>query len=101
MKMLGSVGSFCGPVLIGALADANGGSFVPPMLVLSGLLLVGSIMHLLFREPGTIMQCLPQYNPISATSIEPLGRQSHLQCTSSSLPHNKSLEPCVSDSQVT
>lgn len=52
MKMMGSVGSFCGPFLIGALTDANGGSFVPAMLVLSGVLFLAAGMHLLIREPG-------------------------------------------------
>lgn len=52
MKMMGSVGSFCGPFLIGALADANEGSFVPAVLVLSALLFLASAMHLFFREPG-------------------------------------------------
>lgn len=52
MKMMGSVGSFCGPFLIGAMSDEYEGSFVPPVLLLSGLLLLASVLHLLFREPG-------------------------------------------------
>ena len=45
-------GSFCGPFLIGALSDANDGSFAPALLLLSGILLLASIMNLLFKEPG-------------------------------------------------
>ncbi len=52
MKMMGSVGSFCGPFLIGALSDEYEGSFVPPVLLLSGFLLLASVLHFLFREPG-------------------------------------------------
>ena len=52
MKMMGSLGSFCGPFLIGALSDEYEGSFVAPVLLLSGLLLLASVLHFLFREPG-------------------------------------------------
>lgn len=52
MKMLACVGSFSGPFLIGALSDANKGSFVPALLLLSGLVLLASIMNLFFKEPG-------------------------------------------------
>ncbi len=57
MKMLACVGSFCGPFLIGALSDANKGSFVPALLLLSGLLLLASIMNLFFKEPGERSLC--------------------------------------------
>ena len=61
MKMLACVGSFCGPFLIGALSDANDGSFAPALLLLSGILLLASIMHLLFKEPGE----RPHLHPLS------------------------------------
>ena len=53
MKMMGSVGSFVGPYLIGLTADASG-TFTPAMLLLAVCLLCASIMHLLFREPGKV-----------------------------------------------
>lgn len=52
MKMMGGVGGFTGPFLIGALSDASGGSYHAAVSVLAALLLVASVMHLLFREPG-------------------------------------------------
>ena len=58
MKMLGSVGSFCGPFLIGALTDKNEGSFVPALLVLSGLLFLSSVMYIFFRPPGELRSLL-------------------------------------------
>ena len=51
MKMMGSVGSFVGPYLIGLTSDASG-TFTPAMLLLAVCLLGASIMQLLFREPG-------------------------------------------------
>ncbi|CAL8464997.1 g4532 [Coccomyxa elongata] len=61
MKMMGSVGSFCGPFLIGALSDEYEGSFVPPVLLLSGFLLLASVLHFLFREPGSGQGLLPRF----------------------------------------
>jgi nitrate/nitrite transporter NarK len=52
VKMLGGAGSFCGPVVMGALMDSSGGSFTPAMLFLSACMFAAAIMHLLFREPG-------------------------------------------------
>ena len=54
MKMMGSVGSFVGPYLIGLTSDASG-TFTPAMLLLAVCLLSASIMQLLFREPGTVL----------------------------------------------
>ena len=53
MKMMGSVGSFVGPYLIGLTSDASG-TFTPAMLLLAVCLLSASVMQLLFREPGTL-----------------------------------------------
>ena len=52
MKMVGTLGSFLGPALIGALADATGG-FAAPCLVLGVCLAAGAVLMLAFRAPGT------------------------------------------------
>ena len=51
MKMVGTLGSFLGPALIGALADATGG-FAAPCLVLGVCLAAGAVLMLAFRAPG-------------------------------------------------
>lgn len=51
MKMVGTLGSFLGPALIGALADATGG-FAAPCLVLGVCLAAGAVLMLAFRAPS-------------------------------------------------
>ena len=66
MKMVGTLGSFMGPALIGALADATGG-FAAPCLVLGVCLAVGAVTMLAFRAPGapprpSSVACLNPYS---------------------------------------
>ncbi len=65
IKTVGSLGSFAGPALIGALADTTGG-FAAPCLLLAACALAGAAMLLGFRAPGapTAHPTLP--NPSSA-----------------------------------
>ncbi|KAK9837315.1 hypothetical protein WJX81_005659 [Elliptochloris bilobata] len=51
MKMVGALGSFLGPALIGGLADATGG-FAVPCLVLACCVAAGAVLMLAFRAPG-------------------------------------------------
>ena len=53
MKMLGALGSFAGPSLIGAIADKRH-SYNLSMLIMAGLLIIASAMHMLFPEPGRV-----------------------------------------------
>jgi MFS transporter, ACS family, tartrate transporter len=47
---IGNLGGFGGPAFTGVMEDSTGG-FVTPFLVLAGLLVVGSLLTLLTREP--------------------------------------------------
>ena len=49
---IGNLGGFVGPSYTGAAEDATG-DFVRPFLVLAGLLVVGCLLTLRLREPGT------------------------------------------------
>lgn len=51
MKMCGAIGSFVGPLLIGAIADKRH-SYNLSILIMAALLIVASVMHMLFPEPG-------------------------------------------------
>ena len=52
IKTVGSLGSFLGPALIGALADATDG-FAAPCLLLAACVLAAAGPLLGFRAPGT------------------------------------------------
>jgi hypothetical protein len=54
MKMAGGLGSFAGPSLIGALSDAEGGSYGGALLVLAVFLAAAGLMQLFFRQPGEV-----------------------------------------------
>ena len=51
IKTVGSLGSFLGPALIGALADATDG-FAAPCLLLAACVLAAAGLLLGFRAPG-------------------------------------------------
>lgn len=49
VKTLGAVGGFLGPLLVGVLADARGGSFTLGALCLAGFTTLASLLVLAFR----------------------------------------------------
>lgn len=51
MKMVGALAAFAGNAAMGELHEKSG-SFAFPMLLLGGLLGIGAILTLSFREPG-------------------------------------------------
>jgi hypothetical protein len=61
VKMAGSLGSFAGPSLIGALSDAQGGRYAGALFVLAALLAVSGLMLLLFRQPEAARGWLPPF----------------------------------------
>ena len=65
MKMVGALGSFLGPALIGALADATGG-FAAPCLVLGVCLAASAVLMLAFRAPG-VLPFIPQQEAWAAS----------------------------------
>ena len=54
IKMLGGLGSFLGPSLIGELSDAEGGSYAAALIVLAACLVLASVMQIFFRQPGEL-----------------------------------------------
>lgn len=50
IKTLGAIGGFAGPLLVGMLADAGGGSFTAGAVVLAGVAALAALLTAIFRQ---------------------------------------------------
>ena len=69
MKMIGAIGGFVGPSLIGLLAVAED-NYAGSMAVLACCLLLGGAMCLAFVEPGECLQPCCAHQGLPILSVE-------------------------------